>query len=72
MLGPKATPAGGRAWNKQHGYDRPLLVQFFSYLGNLAHFNFGYSYKEGQSVWALFKENAGRSAYLPAPASCSP
>jgi peptide/nickel transport system permease protein len=64
VLGPKATPQAIAAWNKSHGYDRPLVVQFFSYLGNLAHLDFGYSYKEGQSVGALFAENAGRSAYL--------
>jgi peptide/nickel transport system permease protein len=64
VLGPKASPQAVAAWNKSHGYDRPLVVQFFSYLGNLAHLNFGYSYKEGQSVGALFAENAGRTAYL--------
>ena len=64
MLGRGATPAAIAAWNKQHGYDRPLVAQFLSYLGNLAHLNFGYSYKQGQSVAALFKENAGRSIYL--------
>jgi len=64
VLGPKATPAAIKAWNRQHGYDRPLLLQFFTYLGDLVRLNFGYSYKEGQSVGALFAENAGRSAYL--------
>jgi peptide/nickel transport system permease protein len=64
VLGPKATLQAIKDWNRQHGYDRPLIVQFFSYLGNLAQLNFGYSYKEGQSVGALFSENAGRSAYL--------
>ncbi|MGD1050082.1 MAG: ABC transporter permease [Solirubrobacteraceae bacterium] len=64
VLGPKATPQAIKDWNRQHGYDRPLVVQFFSYLGDLIHLNFGYSYKEGQSVGALFSENAGRSAYL--------
>jgi peptide/nickel transport system permease protein len=64
VLGPKATPQAIRAWNKTHGYDRPFLAQFFSYLNNLLHLNFGYSYKQGQSVGALFDENAGRSAYL--------
>jgi peptide/nickel transport system permease protein len=64
VLGPKATPQAIKDWNRQHGYDRPLIVQFFSYLNNLIHLNFGYSFKEGQSVGALFSENAGRSAYL--------
>ena len=44
----------------------PRLAQFLTYLGNLLHLNFGYSYKLSQSVSALFKENAGRSAYLTA------
>jgi peptide/nickel transport system permease protein len=66
VLGTKATPQAVASWNKLHGYDRPLIEQFGSYLWKLAHLNFGYSYKEGQSVAALFDENAGRSAYLSA------
>jgi peptide/nickel transport system permease protein len=64
VLGAKADPAAVKSWNRLHGYDRSELAQFFSYLGNLLHLNFGYSYKLDQSVSALFKENAGRSAYL--------
>ncbi len=64
VLGTRASAAAVAAWNKSHGYDRPLILQFFTYIGKLVHLNFGYSYKEGQSVSALFKENAGRSAYL--------
>jgi peptide/nickel transport system permease protein len=64
VLGRGARPAQIKAWNRQHGYDRPLVAQFLSYLGHLARLNFGYSYKQGQSVAALFKENAGRSIYL--------
>ncbi len=52
------------SWNRQHGYDRPEIAQFLGYLGNIGHLNFGYSYKLGQSVDSLFKENAGRSLYL--------
>ena len=64
VLGAKAQPAAVISWNKLHGFDRPEIVQFFSYLDNLLHLNFGYSYKLDQSVSALFQENAGRSAYL--------
>jgi peptide/nickel transport system permease protein len=63
-LGTKANPAAVRDWNRSHGYDRPLIEQFGSYLWNLLHLNFGYSYKLDQSVSALFNENAGRTAYL--------
>src|ERR1700748_1107718 len=64
VLGAKAQPAAVASWNAQHGYDRSEFAQFLSYLGNLLHLNFGYSYKLSQSVSDLFKENAGRSAYL--------
>ena len=64
VLGAKAQPLAVASWNKQHGYDRSEIAQFLSYLNNLLHLNFGFSYKLSQSVSALFKENAGRSAYL--------
>jgi peptide/nickel transport system permease protein len=64
VLGPKAQPETVKVWNLQHGYDRGELAQFITYIGHLLHLNFGYSYKLSQSVSALFKENAGRSAYL--------
>jgi peptide/nickel transport system permease protein len=64
VLGRGAKPAQVAAWNKTHGYDRPLVAQFLTYLGHLAHLNFGYSYKQGQSVATLFRENVGRSIYL--------
>jgi peptide/nickel transport system permease protein len=64
VLGSKASPLAVAIWDKQHGYDRSEIAQFFSYLGDIAHLNFGFSYKLNQSVDALFKENAGRSAYL--------
>ena len=64
VLGRGAKPAAIAAWNKQHGYDRPLPAQFLTYLGHLVQLNFGYSYKLGQSVATLFKEDAGRSIYL--------
>jgi len=64
VLGEKATPQAIAAWNREHGYDRSLIAQFGSYLGDLAQLNFGRSYKLGQSISALFSENAGRSAYL--------
>jgi len=64
VLGAKAQPVAVAAWNRQHGFDKPEIVQFFSYVWHLLHLNFGYSYKLSQSVSALFNENAGRSAYL--------
>jgi peptide/nickel transport system permease protein len=64
VLGSKASHQAVLSWDKQHGYDRSEIAQFFSYLGGVVHGNFGYSYKLNQTVSALFQENAGRSAYL--------
>jgi peptide/nickel transport system permease protein len=66
ILGIKATPQAVADFNRANGYDRPLLVQFVSYVNQTIHGNLGYSYKENQSVAALFSENAGRSALLTA------
>src|ERR1700739_569351 len=63
-LGHKASKQAVATWDKQHGYHRPVYVQFGSYLWNALHGNFGFGYKFGQSVAALIKENIGLSAYL--------
>lgn len=64
VLGTKASPAAVAIWDKQNGYDRPEIVQFLSYLGDVAHLNFGFSYKNNQTVSALFQEDGPISAYL--------
>jgi peptide/nickel transport system permease protein len=64
VLGDRATPAAVNAFNRMHGYDRPIWSQFFSYLNQLIHGNLGYSYKLNQSVDSLLGENIGHSAWL--------
>jgi peptide/nickel transport system permease protein len=64
VLGIRATPEAIAAFNRQHGYDNSLPHQFITYLNQTIHGNLGFSYKLNQSVSALFKENAGRSALL--------
>jgi peptide/nickel transport system permease protein len=64
VLGPRASPPAIAAWNRDHGFDDPWLVQFLQYLNNLVHGNFGYSFKTNQSVISLFGETWARSAYL--------
>lgn len=64
ILGPKASPQAVAAFNAQSGYDEPVIVQYWHYLGGLLHGNLGYSYKLNQSVAALFGERWARSAYL--------
>jgi len=63
-LGLKATPQAVASWNKQNGYDRPVIVQYLSCMNGLIHGNLGYSYAENQTVAALFQERLARSIYL--------
>ncbi len=64
ILGPRATQAAVHSWNRQHGFDKPWLVQYLTYMNRLLHGNLGYSFKVNQSVAALFGERWVRSAYL--------
>jgi peptide/nickel transport system permease protein len=64
VLGVRATRVAIKAWNKSHGFDRPWLEQYWSYMVGVLHGNLGYSYKVNQSVVALFSERWARSLYL--------
>jgi peptide/nickel transport system permease protein len=64
VLGLKANNVQVAAWNKQNGFDDPVIVQYLRYMKQLLHGNLGYSYAENQSVNSLFAERLARSAYL--------
>jgi peptide/nickel transport system permease protein len=64
VLGPHANRASIDAWNHEHGFDDPWLVQYLNYMNNLLHGNLGYSYKANQTVAALFRGRLARSVYL--------
>ena len=64
VLGTKASPKAVAIWDAQHGYNRSEIAQFFSYLGHIVQGNFGFSYKNSQTVTSLFKEDGPISAYL--------
>ncbi|WP_336207211.1 ABC transporter permease [Nonomuraea sp. LPB2021202275-12-8] len=64
ILGVQASAEAVAAFDREHGYDRSLVAQYFSYLGQLLQGDLGYSYKLNQSVNALIGENAGRTAML--------
>lgn len=63
-LGLKATPAAVADYNHKHGFDRPIVVQFFSYLNQIIHGNLGFSFKLNQPVIDLLKEKAPISAFI--------
>jgi peptide/nickel transport system permease protein len=64
VLGLKANNVQIAAWNKENGFDDPVIVQYLRYMKELLHGNLGYSYAENQSVNSLFAERVARSAYL--------
>jgi peptide/nickel transport system permease protein len=49
VLGIKASPAALAGFNHAHGYDRPFMRQFLTYVNQTFHGNFGFSYKLNQS-----------------------
>jgi peptide/nickel transport system permease protein len=64
VLGPRANAVTIAAWNREHGFASPVIVQYLRYLTAALHGNFGYSYKLNQSVTSLFTQRWARSAYL--------
>jgi peptide/nickel transport system permease protein len=63
-LGLRASPLQVNAYNHAHGFDRPIIVQFISYLNQVIHGNLGFSYKLNQPVTDLLIEKAPLSAFL--------
>ncbi|MBB4914915.1 ABC transporter permease [Streptosporangium saharense] len=64
VLGQRASPEAVAAFNRDNGFDRPVVVQYVSYLGQLAQGDLGRSYKLNENVGTLLWQNAGRSAML--------
>ena len=53
IIGPRASAAQIAAFNREYGLDRPLPVQYFSFLSQVVHGNLGYSFKQNMSVDAI-------------------
>ncbi|NEA53269.1 ABC transporter permease [Streptomyces sp. SID13666] len=66
VLGQRASPQAVAAFNHDHGFDRSLIAQYLSYLGQLLHGNLGRSYTLNENVGTLLAQNSGRSAMLSA------
>jgi peptide/nickel transport system permease protein len=50
LLGPRATPAKVAAFNQQYGYDKPLIIQYFTWLWQTAQGKLGFSVKLNENV----------------------
>lgn len=64
QLGPRATPDAIANFNHQMGYDRPLPVQYWNWLTQLATGNLGFSTKFNQSVISLIGERLPKTLVL--------
>ena len=64
VLGITAGPAQVAAWNRDHGFTQPMIVQYWHYVDRLLHGDLGYSFKLNQSIARLFAERLARSLYL--------
>ena len=64
VLGSRANSALIAAFNKEHGFDNPWLVQYGDYVKGVLHGNLGFAYKYNQPVSSLFAQRWARSAYL--------
>jgi peptide/nickel transport system permease protein len=64
VLGPRANTVLLDAWNRDNGFDDPVIVQYLHYMNQLIHGNLGFSYKANQGVATLFQQRWARSGYL--------
>ena len=82
ILGKNATKESIAAFNRKWGYDKPLIVgmkdeakgvrgwwdsQFFRFVGDLAHGDFGYSIENNEPVLAVLRRGVGPSLSLTVP-----
>jgi len=53
IIGPRATRTQIATFDHEYGLDRPLPVQYLSFLNQIVHGNLGYSFKQNMSVDAI-------------------
>jgi peptide/nickel transport system permease protein len=67
VLGPKAVGKTRTEWIHNRGLDRPLPVQFVSYVKNLVTFNFGTTWVTGRDLRETFLQGVGPSLCITLP-----
>jgi peptide/nickel transport system permease protein len=64
MLGIHATPPQVHAFMVANGYNKPIWVQYATYIDHIFHGNFGYSDPNNETVLLLLQQNLPKSALL--------
>ena len=67
VLGKNATAEALAEYDRQHGYDRPLIIQYAGYLRDLCTGDFGESIEYRMPVWSVLREGVGVSLSLTVP-----
>lgn len=68
MLGKHASATQIAELRHELGFDQPLIVQFFTYLKQVATFDYGRSYTTKQQIWDMLRLGAPASLSLAVPA----
>jgi peptide/nickel transport system permease protein len=63
-LGVQATPTAIASFNQQHGFDKSLWTQYWTWLSELLRGDLGYSFKENSTVSALLLDRLPKTALL--------
>jgi peptide/nickel transport system permease protein len=64
VLGERATNTAIEQFNKEHGLDNPLPVQYWDWLKDTLQGNLGFSYKQNETVTELLGERLPKTALL--------
>ncbi|HEX4518345.1 MAG TPA: ABC transporter permease [Gaiellaceae bacterium] len=64
MLGPGATPAQVAAFHSEYGLGKPIVVEYFDWLGNVVQGDFGKAYITNEPVWSVIRPRLTRSLPL--------
>jgi peptide/nickel transport system permease protein len=64
VLGERATNTAIEEFNREHGFDKPLPVQYWNWLKTTLQGDLGFSYKQNQTVTALLEERLPKTALL--------
>jgi peptide/nickel transport system permease protein len=64
ILGPHANPATIAAFNQANDLNKPLVVQYLHFAGQLVHGNLGFSYTQNRTVDSILASEAPRDIVL--------
>lgn len=64
LLGPRATNQQVQEFNAQNGYNKPVWIQYITYIGHLLKGQLGFSFHYNQTVNSLLSQDLPKSALL--------